>query len=60
MENRITAHDSVRIDKELERIPEIIDKYSAYFYAADQKACLRNMRNEIMEIFDFVFVNIDE
>jgi len=56
----ITATESVRIDKELNKIPEIIEKYSAYFFAADPKACLRNMRNEIMDIFNFTFIDIDE
>lgn len=56
----ITASQSVRINVELDRIPEIIEKYSSYFYASDPKACLRNMRNEIISVFDFTFIDIDD
>lgn len=58
MEKKITARESVIIDKELAEIPKIIDKHDTYFYAADQVKELEEMRDEIADIFDKILNRI--
>jgi len=51
----ISATESVRIDKELATIPDIISKYDTYFYSKDQLAELHAMHDEINHIFEQIF-----
>ena len=51
----ISAFDSVRIDKELASIPDIVSKYDTYFYSKDQLQDLHDMQDEINAIFERIF-----
>ena len=51
----ISAYESVRIDKELATIPNIISAHDHYFYAKDQLAELHDMHDEINQVFEHIF-----
>ena len=53
--NKISARESVRIDKELRDIKDIVERYDSYFYSKDPISCLILMRDEINDIFDDIF-----
>lgn len=58
--NPISARESVRVDKEIQQIKAIVDKYDSYFYSKDQIGTLRLMQEEIASVFDEIFRRNDK
>jgi hypothetical protein len=55
MEKKITATESVRIDKELATINSIVLNHDTYFYKENQLQELHDMQDEINAVFDEIF-----
>ncbi len=50
----ITAYDSIVIEKQIEEVKNIFEKYDNFFYTENPKQTLENMLTESRDIFNWI------